>query len=412
MTAETAAARLAKRGEFQVVALVSAAHMVGHFQQMVLPPLFPFLKARLNIGFVELGLALTVYAVATILAQLPVAWLADRFGSRRLLIAGLVLGGAALASIGLVRSYRWLLFAVALNGVANAVYHPADYAILAARVVPARIGRAFSIHTFAGFLGTAVAPPAMLLLAPAIGPWMALFAAGLIGPVVALPLFCARRLDHAPRRPPAPRRRDDARSGGASVWTPAILALSVFFMLLSLSGNGLSNFSVVALMNAYGDPFAIANWALTAYLMLTAFGVLAGGFVADMTERHAEVAAASFAVNAALALAIGLFDLGTALLIAVMGLSGFLSGVIMPSRDMLVRAVAPADAVGRAFGIVTVGLSIGGAIGPMLFGWIMDHGMPRWVFGATAVFMLLTVATAMLGERQTSRRRALVLPAE
>ncbi|MGH7036560.1 MAG: MFS transporter, partial [Stellaceae bacterium] len=402
MTAETAAARLAKRGEFQVVALVSAAHMVGHFQQMVLPPLFPFLKARLNIGFVELGLALTVYAVATILAQLPVAWLADRFGSRRLLIAGLVLGGAALASIGLVRSYRWLLFAVALNGVANAVYHPADYAILAARVVPARIGRAFSIHTFAGFLGTAVAPPAMLLLAPAIGPWMALFAAGLIGPVVALPLLCARRLNHAPRRPPAPLRRDGARSG-ASVWTPAILALSVFFMLLSLSGNGLSNFSVVALMNAYGDPFAIANWALTAYLMLGAFGVLAGGFVADMTERHAEVAAVSFAVNAALAVAIGLFDLGPALLIAAMGLVGFLSGVIMPSRDMLVRAVTPSDAVGRAFGIVTVGMSIGGAIGPMLFGWIMDHGMPRWVFGATAVFMLLTVATAMLGERQTSR---------
>lgn len=412
MTAETAAVRLAKRGEFQVVTLVSAAHMVGHFQQMVLPPLFPFLKARLGIGFVELGLALTVYAVATILAQLPVAWLADRFGSRRLLIIGLVLGGAAIASIGVVHSYRWLLIAVALNGVANAVYHPADYAILAARVVPARIGRAFSIHTFAGFLGTAVAPPAMLLLATTAGPWTALFAAGLIGPVAALPLLGARRLDNVPAARPAAIRRDGTKGAAVSVWTPAILGLSVFFMVLSLSGNGLSNFSVVALMNAYGDPFTIANWALTAYLMLTAFGVLAGGFVADMTEHHAEVAAVSFAVSAALALAIGLFDLSPILLIAAMGLVGFLSGVIMPSRDMLVRAVTPSDAVGRAFGIVTVGMSIGGAIGPMLFGWIMDHGMPRWVFGATAVFMLLTVAMAMIGERGAGRRRALVLPAE
>ena len=46
--------------------------------------------------------------------------------------------------------------------------------------------------------------------------------------------------------------------------------------------------------------------------------------------------------------------------------------MIMPSRDMLVRAAAPPGAMGRAFGIVTTGFSIGGTVGPMLFGWIMD----------------------------------------
>jgi MFS family permease len=92
-----------------------------------------------------------------------------------------------------------------------------------------------------------------------------------------------------------------------------------------------------------------------------------------------------------------------------MGVAGFLSGMIMPSRDMLVRAAAPAGAVGRAFGIVSIGLSTGGMIGPMLFGWIMDSGMPRWVFGATAVFMLLTVAFALIGDRRSlGRRRAMV----
>jgi MFS family permease len=419
MTAEAVAGRLVRRGEFHTVTLVSSAHMVGHFQVLVLPPLFPFLRPRLGIGFVELGLALTVYAVATILAQLPMGWLADRFGSRRLLIAGMCLGGAALGSIGFIHSYHWLLFAAAANGIANAVYHPADYAILSARVVPARIGRAFSVHTFAGYLGNAVAPPAMLLLATAFGPWIALIAAGLVGPVVALPLLFTRQLDSVPSAPAGmPAAVGESRGAGtrrrgsaiASVWTPALLGLMLFFTLLTLSGSGIQNFSVVALMNAYRVPFALANWALTAYLALTACGVLAGGLVADKTARHAEVAAVSFVVNAALILLIAVVSLGTFALIAILGLAGFLSGMIMPSRDMLVRAAAPPDAIGRAFGIVTMGFGIGGAVGPMLFGWIMDHGAPRWVFGATAVFMLLTVALALIGDRQSSRRQFAAAP--
>jgi MFS family permease len=75
--------------------------------------------------------------------------------------------------------------------------------------------------------------------------------------------------------------------------------------------------------------------------------------------------------------------------------------MIMPSRDMLVRAAAPPDAVGRVFGIVTTGFNIGGTIAPILFGWIMDRGEPRWIFGASAAFMLATVLIALFGERQT-----------
>jgi MFS transporter, FSR family, fosmidomycin resistance protein len=183
----------------------------------------------------------------------------------------------------------------------------------------------------------------------------------------------------------------------------------VFFALLSLSSSGITNFSVPALMGEFHLPFAAANLALTAYLTASAFGVLGGGFVADMTRRHGEVAAIGFGVNAALVLLIGTIGLGSTLLVLIMGLAGFLSGMIMPSRDMLVRAAAPAGAMGRAFGVVTIGLSVGGMIGPMLFGWIMDHGAPRWIFGASAVFMLLTVAAALIGDRRSSGSRAAVV---
>ena len=166
-------------------------------------------------------------------------------------------------------------------------------------------------------------------------------------------------------------------------------------------------------MSAYAVPFSAANLALTAFLTASAFGVLGGGFVADMTRRHADVAAIGFTVNAAIMLLIGTVGLAPPVLIAAMGTAGFLSGMIMPSRDMLVRAAAPAGAVGRAFGIVSIGLSTGGMIGPMLFGWIMDLGAPRWVFGASVVFMIVTVALALIGDRGfVSRRRRLVSSSE
>jgi MFS family permease len=380
----------------RTLAAISAAHWVSHFHIFVLPMLFPFLKAQLGVGYVELGFALTVFAVTSGLTQAPIGYLADHVGARKILLMGLTVGGFALIMLGLHLSYSWLIASAVLLGLANSVYHPANYAILSAYMNEARMGRAFSIHTCAGFLGGAVAPAVVAALVATTGGRGALIASGAVGPIVALLLLVVG----IPDASAADRRSDDGTQGSQqNVITPALIVLTIFFVLLSLSNAGIGNFGVVALMSGYGASFSSANIALTAFLGTSAVGVLAGGFLADHTQRHGQVAAACFAINAAIVLLIATINLPTPLLIAAMASAGFLGGVIAPSRDMLVRNAAPPGAAGRAFGIVSTGFNVGGIISPLLFGWIMDQNLPRWVFGVSAVFMILTVLLTLVTEQ-------------
>jgi MFS family permease len=379
----------------RTLAAISTAHWVSHFHIFVLPMLFPFLKAQLGVGYIELGFALTVFAVTSGLTQAPIGYLADHIGARKILLIGLTVGGFALIMLGLHLSYAWLIASAVLLGLANSVYHPANYAILSAHMNEARMGRAFSIHTFAGFLGGAVAPAVIAALVAMTGGLGALIIAGAVGPLVALLLLVVGIPD---------ARAADRESAGTStpqqnVITPALIVLTIFFMLLSLSNAGISNFGVVALMSGYGASFSNANIALTAYLGASAIGVLAGGFLADHTQRHGQVASGCFAINAVIVTLIATINLPSPLLMAAMASAGFLGGVIAPSRDMLVRNAAPVGAAGRAFGIVSTGFNVGGIISPLLFGWIMDQNLPHWVFGASVVFMVLTVLLALVTER-------------
>jgi MFS family permease len=380
---------------------VSAAHLVSHFYIVTLPVLLPVLKDRLGVSFFDLGLALTTFNVVSGVTQAPMGFVVDRLGARRVLIAGLLLGGVGFAAFGLLPTYPVLLVTAFLVGLANCVYHPADYAILADAMSENRMGRAFSVHTFAGLLGGALTPVVLFGLIAYVSFAAAIAFTALLGPAVALILLLM-----PPPRSAAGTHASKAAAGKGATWsllTPAVLSLTGFFVLMALSNGALQNFSVVSLMATQGLTLTSANWALTAYLALGAVGVLAGGSLADHTDRHGEVAAAGFGAAAVVVLLMTVFSLPAVALVAGMGVAGFLSGMMLPSRDMLVRKAAPPGAAGRVFGIVSTGFNIGGIVGPLVFGWIMDHGAPVWVFGAAVGLLLTTSVFAFISERRGAK---------
>jgi len=383
----------------RVVGAVSAAHFVSHYYIILLAPLLPFVKADYGVTYTEIGLALAAFNIVTAALQTPAGFLVDRLGARALLVAGLFIGASAFVIVGLVNSF-WVLVAMfGLAGIGNTVYHPANYALLSHHVPADRIGQAFSVHTFSGMLGSTAAPATLLMMQSVWGWRGAFIGAGILGFAVAAILLALRDNGSAPVAPTPTRTVTDKASWQLLLSAPILLNL-VFFALLAMISGGLYNYSVVALGALYGTPVTTANAALSGNLLWSAIGVLIGGVLVSRTTRHGSVAAIGLAAMALFTALVAEVELGALALIAAMSLAGFFSGVIMPSRDMIVREVTPPGSFGKVFGFVTTGFNIGGIVSPLIFGGIMDSGSPRLVFLAVAAFSLISIVTVASRPRQ------------
>lgn len=396
----SATARRALPGQRAVVSLISAGHCYSHLSSVAVAPLFPALREAFGVSYVALGALMTVFAMATSVAQIPVGLFVDRHGGRPVLVIGLVLLGGSLALAGGADAYWQVVALFALAGLGNSVFHPADLSILSRRVDRAWLGRTVSLHSFVGYVGWAIAPMSMAGLSAAFGWRGALIGAGIAGLAVAALIQWRRAAfdddpgaQHEGKAKPA--ERFDIRARMMAMTEGPMIRIFLFFMFTSMTIGGIAGFLAIAMMQLFGADQAGGNLSLTVFMVAMAAAVLAGGVLADRITAHDRVAAWTVA-GAAAALALLAFGLGGFLAgIAVVAASGFLLGVSSPSRDLIVRASAPAESLGLAFGFTSTGLSIGFALGPIAVGWLMDLGRPDLailILAAVSGFAVLALA--------------------
>lgn len=399
--------------QVRILGLIGAGHMMSHFYSNTLPPLLPLLNQDLGISYTLLGALLSLRGMMSAGLQMPAGLLVDRYGAKLMLSVGLAMCAIGTIMTGLAGDYWMILLGGIVLGIGNSVFHPADYSILSGTVDEKFMGRAFSLHSFSGNLGNAIAPMVLISITAFYNWRVSLITAGIAGFIILAGLMTQWKYigEDANAKPRKKKKTSEASDPNApqGTWeiiryiltSPAILFLFLYYAMNTMAGGGLKTFAVAGLDETHGTPHTIANAAFTAFLVSNAAGVLLGGWLADRFRNHELIAAIGLAVSAGVLMMVGLVNLPSVLLIAIFSFAGVTNGLIGPARDMLVRRASPKGTMGTVFGFVFSGQTIGQALAPLMFGFMIDAGAPAWIFYGSAIFTILCMIVVLISAKHS-----------
>jgi len=386
------------RQDATVIGLVGMAHLISHFSQLLLAPLFPWLKAEFGVSYAELGLLMSIFFVVSCIVQAGSGFIVDRFGPRPLLFIGLGLLGLAALGFAASQSYAMLAAFSVLAGIGNGVFHPVDYTLLNCKVQPSRLGHAFSVHGITGSLGWALAPALLVPITLASSWRVALVCAAALAFTVLLVLWCNREqlaLDlSAPAKADGAASTAPAEPGLAFLKIPAVWMCFMFFFFYAMALSGVQAFAPEAARLLHQVPVGVAALCLSIYMLCSAAGMVVGGFLASEPARCERIIGAGFGVAALVALTIGFVDIPALAVPLLFGMMGLGAGIAGPSRDLIVKRASPPNATGRVYGVVYSGLDIGQAVAPLLFGTLMDRHQPALVWLGIALVQGVLIVNA------------------
>jgi MFS transporter, FSR family, fosmidomycin resistance protein len=404
-----AATSTALRNDAGVIGLVGLAHLISHFSQLLLAPLFPWLKDEFQVSYAQLGFLMTIFFVVSCAVQALSGFVVDRFGPRPVLFGGLSLVGLAAFGYSISSSY-WMMAGLAVvGGVGNGVFHPVNYTLLNHKVSARRLGHAYSVHGISGSLGWALAPAMLVPIALAFS-WRAALASAAALVVAVLIVLLLNRDKLALAVLPSTRSDGPGTAAGNLDFLkiPAVWMCFAFFFWYAVVLSGVQAFAPEAARQLHGVQVSLVALCLTLYMLCSAGGMVLGGFLAADPARCERVVGLGLGVAAAIALLIGFSSLLAAAVPVLFGAMGFAVGIAAPSRDLLVKRSTPENATGRVYGVVYAGLDIGQAIAPLIFGTLMDHQQYRAVWLGLVIVLVVLIASAFKVRRV---RRTALAPA-
>ncbi len=404
-----------RASDVRVVGLISLAHGSSHFFHLILPPMFPWLKAEFGFNYAELGLLMTIFFVVSCIVQAASGFLVDRIGARPVLFAGVGLLALAALTYSQSNGYAMLVLGAVIAGCGNGVFHPVDYTLINHKISPPNLPYAYSIHGVTGYIGWAAAPAFMVAVA-SIADWrIAFLSAAVLEALILLILWIgrARLIDdvHA-RREESQASHAQSNPGGAPMSTFGFLKLPVvwlcwiFFFFSMAATTGLQSFAPTALLKIYDIAVSSGNYYLTLMSMGGAGGMLLGGYLATKLKVPERIITICFTVNNVMGLLLATGLVPVELIIIAFIVIGLGLGIAAPSRDLMIRSATPSGSSGRVYGIVYSGIDLGAALSPLIFGIFLDIGLPKLLFIGVALLQLMIILTgfkvASIGKPKTA----------
>jgi FSR family fosmidomycin resistance protein-like MFS transporter len=388
-----------RRRDWLTILLVGVIHASSHFFQLVLPSLYIALGAAFNLDFAQLGLLVSAFYVVSGFGQASSGFVVDRIGARPVLWFGLASFVVSGVLIGSANGYAMLMLAAVIGGLGNSVFHPADFSVLNHRVSPERLGHAFSTHGLTGNLGWALAPVFIAGITLLAGWRVAAFsAAGLVGLILLLAIvgkhLLGERVVHHEATQGAGATATAVATTDTGAWAtlkaliarPVLWGAFLFFAFTSISLSSVQNYTIPLLGELYNLSSVVASSALSGYMVASALGMAAGGFLVSTNARTELTVAVSLILAGVTLVILALGVVPAQWAAMVVGIAGFCSGVAAPSRDMLIRRVTPKGSTGSVYGLVYSGMDVGSALGPIAFGLLLDAGLNKgpWISAGIA----------------------------
>jgi ACS family D-galactonate transporter-like MFS transporter len=383
---------------YAIWALLVYAWVTNYLIRMALGALLPPIMSELGLSYTQAGFLSTAFFYAYMAMQFPAGALGDRFGRKRTLVAGVLLGAAASASTGFAQSFVALFVARLLTGISQGCLFSNDRVIIMATTPRNKMALGQGISFSGPGLGTTLG----LLLAGALGalmPWRGVFILFALPPLLAAVLLW--------RLVPEPPRRTAA---GDPAWPFSRVLRTRNFWLLSVTGimPVYIQFILATWAPLFFAEVGVADLAQSASLaslqgLPAPVGLLVSGLLADRFHhrgipRNLIIAAALLLASVAAAGMGGVVHAGGPawlLIVGMLGASLFVWCAWGPAYAMFGELFPPA-VLGKAFGLYNTICFLGAVIGPVLTGYIRDvTGSFAVALLAAGILCLCCVATAL-----------------
>ena len=363
----------------RIVLLVAVAVFINYIDRGNLATAAPLIQDELHLSASQLGILLSAFYYTYVLAMVPVGWLAERYGAKLVLGAGVAIWSVATVLTAFSSSFASLLILRLMLGLGESAAFPCASKLLAQAVEPARLGSANGVMSFGYLMGPAVGTLLGGLLMSAFG-WRSIFL--LLGAASLVWLLPWRRVVVGPSvlRPSVPGPVSGA-------WRPSLRLIlrqrALWGAALGLFSANYSFFFILAWLPFYlikARGFSIESMAWTAswaYLLNAIFALLTG-WLTDRwikARRSGNMAYKSvMAVNHLLGIACmaAMLLLPAKGMIAALFVYEVMGGVAAPGLYAIPQIFAGPHASGRWVGVHNCVGVMPGILAPAITGLLVE----------------------------------------